>query len=107
MSHIPRYVRGEWLADCDVCGATRLASELKMRWDGFRVDARCWEPRHPQDFVRGKVDQQAPPWTAPEQADTFVGIGTLTAIADSATADIAIADNETYVDTPLTGTFTL
>jgi hypothetical protein len=31
-----------------------------------------WEIRHPQDFVRGVADIQAPPWTRPEPADVFV-----------------------------------
>lgn len=30
-----------------------------------------WEPRQPQDFVRGVADYQAPPWTRPEQGDVF------------------------------------
>ena len=35
------------------------------------VDERCWEPRQPQDFVRGVADYQAPPFTRPEQSDVF------------------------------------
>jgi hypothetical protein len=36
------------------------------------VDERCWEPRQPQDFVRGVADYQAPPFTRPEQSDSFI-----------------------------------
>jgi len=94
MSHISKYVKGDWLGDCEVCGATRLASELRMRWDGFRVDARCFETRQPQDFVRGIVDQQAPPWTAPEPTDTFVlACTTRTSIAGYASAGCLITGN--------------
>ena len=32
-----------------------------------------WEPRQPQDFVRGVADKMVPAWTRPEQADTFIG----------------------------------
>jgi hypothetical protein len=38
------------------------------------VDERCWEPRQPQDFVRGVADYQAPPFTRPEQSDSFISI---------------------------------
>ena len=38
------------------------------------VDERCWEPRQPQDFVRGVADYQAPPFTRPEQSDSFIAI---------------------------------
>ena len=31
-----------------------------------------WETRHPQDFVRGIADYQAPPWTRPEAPDEFI-----------------------------------
>jgi len=38
------------------------------------VDERCWEPRQPQDFVRGVADYQAPPWTRPEPQDQFIKV---------------------------------
>lgn len=72
MSYKPRYDRGDWKAICDSCGRLVKASELKQRWDGYMVDARCWEPRQPQDFVRGVADYQAPPYTRPEQSDSFI-----------------------------------
>lgn len=31
-----------------------------------------WEPRQPQDFVHGVADKQAPPFTRPEQSDSFI-----------------------------------
>lgn len=66
MSYKPRYDRGDWKCICDSCGRIVKASQLKKRWDGFMVDERCWEPRQPQDFVRGVADYQAPPFTRPE-----------------------------------------
>lgn len=36
----------------------------------------CWEPRHPQDYVRGIPDNPGGlPWTRPEPPDVFVGGG--------------------------------
>lgn len=71
------YVRGDWLANCDRCGFTFLASELRREWTGLRVCSKDWEPRHPQDHVRGVKDRQAPPWTRPQEAapDLPEGVG--------------------------------
>ena len=66
MSYRPSYSRGNWLTICDVCGRKYEASSLKLRWDGVMVCSGDWEPRQPQDFVRGVADYQAPaprlPW---------------------------------------------
>ena len=48
-----RYKYGDHLVQCDYSGFICHASETKMTWDGFRVRKDFWEPRHPQDFVRG------------------------------------------------------
>lgn len=74
MSYSPRYDRGNWKCYCDACGRLVKASELRQRWDGFMVDDRCWEPRQPQDFVRGVADIQTPPFTRPEPSNTFLPI---------------------------------
>lgn len=72
MSYRPHYIKGDWNAICDVCGRKMKASQLKKRWDGVMVCSVDWEPRHPQDFVRGVADFQAPVFTRPEQEDTFI-----------------------------------
>ena len=74
MSYTPRYDRGDWKADCDVCGRTYKASELQKRWDGLMCCRHDWEIRQPQDFVRGVADTQIAPWTRPEPTDNFVPI---------------------------------
>jgi hypothetical protein len=72
MSYQSNYDKGNWKGICDACGRIVKSSELQRRWDGFMVDERCWEPRQPQDFVRGVADYQAPPYTRPEQSDSFI-----------------------------------
>ena len=72
MSYFSRYDKGDWIGMCDVCGRKFKASSLRQRWDGLKVDDDCWEPRQPQDFVRGVADYQAPPFTRPEQQDSFI-----------------------------------
>jgi hypothetical protein len=72
VSSHPNYVKGDWKAICDICGRVYLGSQLRKRWDGFMVCPDCFETRHPQDFVRGIVDTQIPPYVRPESQDIFV-----------------------------------
>lgn len=72
MSSADYLKKWSWNCICDRCGKKAKAEELKLEWDGLRVCQRCYEIRQPQDFVRGQVDRQAPPWTRPEAPDTFV-----------------------------------
>lgn len=58
MGRADRYVHGTWNAICDTCGQKFKAKDLRMTWDGFFVCEDCWEPRHPQDFVKSKYDRQ-------------------------------------------------
>ena len=77
MPQAPIYRNGDWNAICDACGKEFKASQLKRRWDGFLVCDKDWETRHPQDFVRGVADTQAPPFTRPEAEDQFALVCTL------------------------------
>lgn len=65
---------GEWKVICDRCGFLFKASELKPEWTGLMVCSRCWEPRHPQDFLEAVPDPQTVPWTRKEQPDTFQSV---------------------------------
>ena len=64
------FKKGDWNAICDRCGFEFKASQLKKTWDGYYVCKDDWEPRHPQDFLRGKKDDQSVEWTRPESPDT-------------------------------------
>ena len=72
MSYKPNFVSGDWKAICDRCGRLFKASQLRDEWDGLKVCEKDWEPRQPQDFVRGVADVQETPWSRPEPADTFL-----------------------------------
>lgn len=63
---------GDWNAQCYECGRKFKASDLKRHWKGYYVCLEHWEPRQPQDFVRGTKDVQTPAWTQPEPEPTFV-----------------------------------
>lgn len=65
------YKPGDYNAICYECGRVRKASELRKHWQGYFVCSEHWEPRHPQDFVRGVVDNQSVPNPQPE-SDRFI-----------------------------------
>ena len=71
MSSTTQYDNGSWKVVCDQCGREYKANELSMRWDGLMGCSGDWEPRQPQDFVHGVADKIVPPFTRPEQSDTF------------------------------------
>lgn len=60
------FAEGDWKAQCFRCGGSYLASMLRKEWQGYYVCQRCWEPRHPQDFVKGVPDDPSVPWTQPD-----------------------------------------
>lgn len=53
MSLVDHYVPGNWNAICDRCGRKFKANQLRRTWEGYMVCDRDWEPRHPQDYVKG------------------------------------------------------
>ena len=63
---------GDWNAVCYECGFKNKASRLRRHWKGYYVCSKCWEPRHPQDFVRSRPDPQTPPWTQPRPPVKYV-----------------------------------
>jgi len=82
------YAMGQFNFVCDQCGLVFKSSEGIARWDGAMVDARCWEPRQPQDFVRGVPDYQQTPWARPRR---FLFLET--PLDDSALGEVALGDN--------------
>jgi hypothetical protein len=56
MPKLGYFVLGQYNMACDQCGRGFKSSDMRKRWDGAWVDAACWEPRQPQDFVRGIRD---------------------------------------------------
>lgn len=63
---------GSWRVVCDVCGLQFPSTSMQTRWDGLIVDRACYEPRHPQDFVRGVPDLMAAPYVRNEPSPTFL-----------------------------------
>lgn len=63
---------GAWNVICDRCGFKHKNYQLQKEWTGLMVCGKCFEPRHPQDFLRLRPDTGNVPWTRPEQEDVFI-----------------------------------
>ena len=66
------YKEGDYNVICDYSGFKAKASECKMTWNGYFVLKRFWERRHPQDFLRGKEEDQSVPNPRPRAAFSFI-----------------------------------
>jgi hypothetical protein len=64
-----------WNAICDRCGFQYKSDQLRKEWTGLMVCPKDWEPRHPQDFVKGVRDDQRVPWVRPEPEPIFLNPG--------------------------------
>ncbi len=69
----PSYVAGDFWRICDRCGFKFRSSQTYRTWDGLYVCREDFETRHPQDFVRGRRDNQAVPNPRPEPLFTTIG----------------------------------
>jgi hypothetical protein len=85
---------GDFWRICDRTGRKVPASQTRREWNGLIVDKSVFEPRQPQDFVRGRAERMGVPDPRPRQTDRFVGHlrTTLTAAAEP-------GDETIYVET--------
>jgi len=71
----PGYEPGNHWVICDRCGCSIRSNDAMKTWDDLIVCPDDWEQRHPQDFVRGRADDQAAKEPVrPEPADVFIGV---------------------------------
>lgn len=91
-----RYRSGDFYRICDRCGFKYRASQTSKTWDGLYVCRADWEIRHPQDFVRGRKDDQTVPSPRPEPLDTIIG-PLLTNISVAASAGASLISVDTSV----------
>lgn len=91
-----QYSPGEWRLICDVCGIKYKSSESKFRWDGLITCPKCFEHRHPQDYLKARPDKITVPFLRPIATEVFVELScnlvTGSGFADYGTADCARAD---------------
>jgi hypothetical protein len=74
MGHADYYKSGTYNGICDRCGSKFKFSDLKLEWDGLYVCTAngCWEPRQPQDYVKGVRDDMAVPVSRPDQPAVYL-----------------------------------
>jgi hypothetical protein len=91
---------GDWNAACSMCGHKFKASELRRHWQGMYRCKKCWEPRHPQDFVKSVKDDMSVPWSQPRTDDDveICSLNGQTSFADMAIADCSTPDRTVPVD---------
>lgn len=85
------YIPGEFNVTCDVCSKKIKASDAKQRWDGLVVCPDDFEHRHPQDYVRARVDKITVPFSRPIPTLTYVTL-VCTALTNQGVADFGVAD---------------
>ena len=95
------YKMGDWYALCDRCQKKFYASQLKKEWTGWRVCKSCFDPKHPQESLKGKKDNENVPWTRPDSnANTNVTtVDGNTLISDNYYDTVSDADKTLTVGT--------
>ena len=74
MGHADYLRNGDYNGICDRCGCKFKFSQLKLEWDGLYVCTAngCWEPRQPQDYVKGVRDDMSVPVSRPQGGNVFL-----------------------------------
>lgn len=76
-----RYKPGSFYRICDRTGFAYRAEHTRKQWNDIIVRNRSFEERQPQDFVRGRRDDQTVPEPRPRQTPTYLGVSTTLAQA--------------------------
>lgn len=87
------YSPGDFWRICQRCGFKCRQSNTAKEWTGLIVCMACFEPRHPQDFVRGRKDIQTVPDPRPEPVDAFLGT-----LQTALTADASAGATSVFVE---------
>lgn len=66
------YRDGDYNAICDSCGYKYKFSSLKKRWDNIYCCYKCFEIRHPQDYLKGIRDNMSVPIARPESPNNYI-----------------------------------
>lgn len=74
MGKADHYRHGAHNLISDRSGYKIKSTRARKEWTGAIVDKSEWEPRHPQDFLRAKVDRQAVPNPRTEATNSFLGL---------------------------------
>lgn len=78
------YKPGSWYRICDRTGFAERAGHTRKQWNNIIVRDQSFEERQPQDFVRGRRDDQTVPEPRPRSTNVFLGVTTSLAQDSSA-----------------------
>lgn len=67
----PGYKPGDNWVECERTGMAIRASDARKEWNGLWVAKEEWEPRHPQDYLKSREDNQTPQLTNPESDEAY------------------------------------
>jgi hypothetical protein len=59
-------------ASCQRCSFEYKYNDLRKEWTGLYVCEYCYDPRHPQDYVKAVPDDMRVPYTRPENTTVSV-----------------------------------
>lgn len=79
-----RFIPGSFYRRCDRTGFKERDFGTKKEWNGLWVREESWEPRQPQDFVRGVYDDQRVEEPRVSPTPRILGALTTTLTADAA-----------------------
>lgn len=67
------YRLGGFYRISDRTGFAVRAEHTRGQWNGIITELETWEPRQPQDLVKGRADNQTVPYPRSNSPATFVG----------------------------------
>jgi hypothetical protein len=73
------FILGDANAICDRCGFYKYQSQLRKEWTGAMTCKECWDPRHPQDFVKARPERNNVKDARPGAEPWFVEANEITA----------------------------
>ena len=102
----PGWKSGEHWVECMRTGRVVRASDIRKEWNGLLVAKEEYEVRHPQEMIRGIVDNPtAQGYVNQETSGTDVSPDYGQAVSGIARAGSARAGYDDLQDTILSGTF--
>lgn len=66
------YIAGQFYRICDQTGFKIRSTNTKKQWNNLIVRKQSWEPRQPQDLVKGIADYQSVPEPRPRPAPNYI-----------------------------------
>ena len=102
----PGWHSGDHWVRCDVCDLVYRNKDMMQRWDNAVVCKQDYEPRHPQDLIRGVKDDVSPKgFIRPDSVTEKNLCTTSIAVSGLAITGCAVAGRglDNFVPTPVSG----